>query len=72
MRPFGVGIPEEVKGVACEGGKEDGGETVEGDDNQERPTNDAHTLIDEDAEVLYNDGRLDEAKTGVVDNNCQP
>ena len=72
MRPYGVRVPEEVNGVACESGKEDGGETIEGDDNQERPTNSAHTPINKDAEVLDNDGRLDEAKTSVVDNNGQP
>jgi hypothetical protein len=72
MRPYGVHIPEKAKGVACESGKEDGGKTVEGDDNQKRPTNGAHTLVDKDAEVLDNDGRLDEAKANVVDNNSLP
>lgn len=72
MRPYGIHIPEEVNRVACERGKEDGSETVEGDDNQETPANGAHTPINKYAEVLDNDRRLDEAKTNVVDNNGQP
>lgn len=72
MRPYGIRIPEEANRIARKRGKEDGGETVEGDDNQETPANGAHTLIDKDTEVLDNNGRLDEAKTNVVDNNGQP